>query len=97
MIMDEQQWLTYWVVMGAFTCTEYFSDKLLFWFPFYYSAKLPFILYLQSPQTRGAEVLYNRMIAPFLTHHEQRIDDALSNARQRASGTFVCFFHQYFL
>jgi len=53
------QWLTYWVVFSLFTVFEYFADWLISWVPFYYLAKLAFVLWLQMPQTQGAtQVVY---------------------------------------
>lgn len=37
---DDTVWLTYWVVYGLFGLAEFFSDLLLFWFPFYYAGKV---------------------------------------------------------
>jgi receptor expression-enhancing protein 5/6 len=37
---DDTKWLTYWVVFALFSIIEYFSDILLFWFPFYWLFKV---------------------------------------------------------
>lgn len=37
---DDTVWLTYWVVYALFALVEFFSDLLLFWFPFYYVGKV---------------------------------------------------------
>lgn len=37
---DDTVWLTYWVVYALFGLVEFFSDLLLFWFPFYYAGKV---------------------------------------------------------
>eukprot|EP00163_Fabomonas_tropica_P029171 TRINITY_DN6170_c0_g1_i1.p1 TRINITY_DN6170_c0_g1~~TRINITY_DN6170_c0_g1_i1.p1 ORF type:complete len:175 (-),score=19.20 TRINITY_DN6170_c0_g1_i1:393-917(-) len=79
---DHRQWLTYWIVISAFTTVEYWSDLFLFWLPFYYETKLGFVLWLQAPQTRGALSLYDNYILPTLEHHEQHIDTTLLRARQ---------------
>jgi receptor expression-enhancing protein 5/6 len=49
---DDKQWLTYWTVIGFVQLLEYFSDVLLYWFPFYYLFKTLFVLYLALPQFR---------------------------------------------
>lgn len=49
---DDKQWLTYWTVIGFVQMIEYFSDILLYWFPFYYLFKTLFVLYLALPQFR---------------------------------------------
>jgi hypothetical protein len=37
---DDTKWLTYWVVFALFSIIEYFSDILLYWFPFYWLFKV---------------------------------------------------------
>lgn len=49
---DDKQWLTYWTVIGFVQMIEYFSDILLYWFPFYYLFKTLLVLYLALPQFR---------------------------------------------
>ena len=49
---DDKQWLTYWTVIGFLQMAEYFSDVLLYWFPFYYLFKTLIVLYLALPQFR---------------------------------------------
>ncbi|CAD6588391.1 MAG: ER membrane protein DP1/Yop1 [Cyphobasidiales sp. Tagirdzhanova-0007] len=64
---DDTQWLTYWTVFGGFQLIEYFSDMILYWFPFYYTFKCAFIVWLMLPSTRGAEVVYHKAIRPMFT------------------------------
>ncbi|KAK0523789.1 ER membrane protein DP1/Yop1 [Tilletia horrida] len=65
----EKQWLTYWSVFGLFTVLEQFSDFILSFFPFYYTAKLLTLLWLQLPQTQGAKVLYDRFLQPIVAQN----------------------------
>ncbi|KAI8351211.1 TB2/DP1, HVA22 family-domain-containing protein, partial [Choanephora cucurbitarum] len=71
---DDKQWLTYWTVIGFVQTVEYFSDILLYWFPFYYLFKTLFVLYLALPQFKGAETLYNRFLRPYLLDSQGNID-----------------------
>eukprot|EP00042_Codosiga_hollandica_P028062 m.144815 g.144815 ORF g.144815 m.144815 type:complete len:189 (+) comp52668_c1_seq1:48-614(+) len=72
---DDTQWLTYWVVFSAFHLTEHMSDLILFWFPFYHTAKLVVIVWCLFPmQYNGSYILYTKVIKPFLLQHEQEID-----------------------
>merc|ERR1711951_175685 len=41
---DDSKWLTYWVVYGFFSVMEFFADIILSWFPFYFIAKVGFLL-----------------------------------------------------
>ncbi|KAI9478657.1 MAG: TB2/DP1, HVA22 family-domain-containing protein [Benjaminiella poitrasii] len=71
---DDTQWLTYWTVLGFVQMIEYFSDILLYWFPFYYTFKTIFILWLILPQFRGAQFVYERFLRPFLLNAQPNIE-----------------------
>ncbi|KAM3870956.1 receptor expression-enhancing protein 5-like [Diretmus argenteus] len=45
---DDTQWLTYWIVYGAFSIVEEFSDMFLYWLPFYYFGKSLYGLSLKT-------------------------------------------------
>ncbi|GAA5940588.1 HVA22/TB2/DP1 family protein [Sporobolomyces koalae] len=64
---DDIQWLTYWVIFGAFTFVESFSKVIVAWFPYYFTFKTLFILYLILPSTRGAVVVYDKIFKPTLS------------------------------
>eukprot|EP00960_Hanusia_phi_P029232 747852-Hanusia_phi.AAC.2 len=57
---DDTQWLSYWVIFGIFTMGEFFLDIVICWIPFYYEAKLVFIMWLVSSYTKGALLIYNK-------------------------------------
>ncbi|KAK4705803.1 receptor expression-enhancing protein 5/6, partial [Phenoliferia sp. Uapishka_3] len=61
---DDTQWLTYWIIFGAFNFLESMSKVLVAWFPYYYTVKTLFILYLILPSTRGATVVYAKVFKP---------------------------------
>lgn len=75
---DDTQWLTYWVVFGLFSVTEFGIDAIISWFPFYWLVKCAFLLYLHLPAFKGAEVLYVRYVRPFVLKHQTIIDRELS-------------------
>ncbi|GAA5918164.1 hypothetical protein JCM6882_002312, partial [Rhodosporidiobolus microsporus] len=64
---DDVQWLTYWIVFGAFTFLESLSTIIVAWFPYYYTFKTLFILYLALPSTRGAVVIHEKVFKPLLS------------------------------
>ncbi len=49
--------------------------------PFYYEAKVLFVLYLWHPKTQGALYLYGAFVKPFLLSHEGHIDEYVSEAK----------------
>uniref|UniRef100_A0A061S1L8 HVA22-like protein n=1 Tax=Tetraselmis sp. GSL018 TaxID=582737 RepID=A0A061S1L8_9CHLO len=82
------QWLTYWSVYGTLSLIEGLSDKLLGWFPFYYHAKLGFLLWLTLPKFQGAKVLYKRFGRPLFLKYRGQIDRFLGKF-QKQMETYV--------
>ncbi|GAW02721.1 hypothetical protein LENED_004389 [Lentinula edodes] len=66
---DDVQWLTYWVVFGFFNFLESFALRLvLYYVPWYFAFKTLFILWLQLPYFRGAQVTYFAVLKPVLAN-----------------------------
>jgi len=62
---DDAQWLAYWVIFGFFNFAEGFALRaLLYYFPWYFSFKTLFILWLQLPAFRGAQTTYYSVVRP---------------------------------
>lgn len=61
---DDTQWLTYFVTYSFFTCIESVTDVFVSWIPLYYVVKTLFLIWLQHPSTRGAELMFNKAINP---------------------------------
>jgi len=61
---DDTKWLTYWVVFALFSIIEYFSDILLYWFPFYWLFKVSqqLAVYSSSTLTAFPSVLAQRLL-----------------------------------
>jgi len=83
---DDTQWLTYWVVYAVFNLLESFVDIVLFWFPFYFSFKLGFLVWLFLPNIRGAEYLYKFLLLPVFLRQEQKIDETLERVQEVIGG-----------
>ena len=49
--------------------------------PLYYEVKLVGLLWLMTPQTKGAQLLYETVITPFLTQHAARFDPVFATAK----------------
>ncbi|KAJ3192546.1 hypothetical protein HDU67_005426, partial [Dinochytrium kinnereticum] len=82
---DDRQWLTYWCVFGFLNVLEFFSDILLYWIPFYYVFKAGLIVYLILPQFKGATVIYNTVLRPYLLKEQGSIDEGISKIRTSAA------------
>jgi len=81
---DDTEWLTYWVVHGAFIFVEDFCDFLVpemlegaafLW----YMLKICFLLWLMLPQTRGAEKVFKYVVNPLVSRYEPAIDKKLDS------------------
>lgn len=79
---DDTQWLVYWVIFALFSIIEVCVDILLYWIPFYYSAKLAFLLWAMLPQTKGSKFLYDSFLKDLLKQNESKIDDVLNQAKK---------------
>ncbi|XP_006876812.1 PREDICTED: uncharacterized protein LOC102830461 [Chrysochloris asiatica] len=85
---DDTLWLTYWVVYSLFGLIEFFSDLLLFWFPFYYAGKCAFLLFCMTPGPwNGAHLLYRHVIRPLFLKHHEAVDSIVSDFSGRVLDT----------
>lgn len=81
---DDTEWLTYWVVFATFSLLENFVEFVIYWIPFYYPAKVTFLLWCMLPQYKGAAKVYEFAIKPLVLRHESTIDAALNNVDPKA-------------
>lgn len=66
---DDVQWLTYWTVFGFFTFLESIALRVvLYYIPYYFPVKTAFVLWLQLPQTKGAQTFYYSVFRPVLNN-----------------------------
>lgn len=65
---DDTQWLAYWVLFASFSIAELFLD-LGTHVPFYYLAKLIFLVWCFLPSTQGALLIYNRSLRPLVLQY----------------------------
>jgi len=70
---DDTQWLTYWEVFGFLTLIESFTDFFLYWIPMYYLVKICFLVWCFSARTKGARLIFRRVISPFLDRLSQEV------------------------
>ncbi|XP_050839005.1 receptor expression-enhancing protein 4 [Serinus canaria] len=79
-IREYVRWMMYWIVFALFMTAETFTDLFISWLPFYYEVKMAFVIWLLSPYTRGASLLYRRFVHPMLARREKDIDAFLVRA-----------------
>ncbi|KAL1478587.1 hypothetical protein MTO96_034974 [Rhipicephalus appendiculatus] len=60
---DYVRWMMYWVVFAAFLCVEPLTDVLFgCCLPLYAELKIAFVFWLQSSTTRGASLLFRKLV-----------------------------------
>lgn len=62
--VDDQQWLTYWVLYSLITLFELTFAKLIEWLPFWSYAKLIATCWLVIPYFSGAAYVYQHYVRP---------------------------------
>jgi receptor expression-enhancing protein 5/6 len=78
---DDTQWLMYWIVFGFFTLIESLFS-VFHKSAFYYVFKVVFLVWAMLPQTRGAEIVFDKIIDPILVRYEGGIETALDSAKK---------------
>ncbi|OIW18492.1 hypothetical protein TanjilG_13244 [Lupinus angustifolius] len=66
--IDDQQWLTYWVLYSMITLFELTFYKPLQWIPIWPYAKLIVTFWLVLPYFHGAAYVYEHYVRPFLAN-----------------------------
>lgn len=67
------------MVFSFFMIIETFTDTLLFWVPFYWFAKIGFLVWLMHPTTNGATRLYRLYLAELFRRYTGIVDQALAS------------------
>jgi len=80
---DDTQWLTYWVVFAFFTILESLVS-VVYWFPFYFTFKFVFLLWLSLPTFRGAEMIFRSVMTPMFARHFSSSGSTAANLRAKA-------------
>ncbi|KAI4876966.1 hypothetical protein NFI96_013281, partial [Prochilodus magdalenae] len=88
------RWMMYWIVFALYTVVETITDLSMAWFPLYYELKVAFVIWLLSPYTRGASMIYRKFLHPLLASREREIDDYIVQAKERSYETMVNFGRQ---
>ncbi|XP_040340991.1 receptor expression-enhancing protein 3 [Herpailurus yagouaroundi] len=88
------RWMMYWIVFALYTVIETITDQTVAWFPLYYELKIAFVIWLLSPYTKGASLIYRKFLHPLLSSKEREIDDYIVQAKERGYETVVNFGRQ---
>ncbi|KAL1314078.1 hypothetical protein HN51_040816 [Arachis hypogaea] len=77
-------WCQYWIIVAMFTVLEKLADVVVGWFPLYDELKLALFIYLWYPKTKGTGYVYNFVLRPYVSRHENDIDKTFQEWRVRA-------------
>jgi len=80
---DDTQWLTYWVVFAFLTVLES-AISAVYWFPFYYTFKFIFTLWLALPQFNGAQIVFRSLMQPLFARYFSSSGSTAANLRAKA-------------
>ncbi|KAK8041173.1 hypothetical protein PG994_014180 [Apiospora phragmitis] len=80
---DDTQWLTYWVVFAFFTVLESLLS-VVYWFPFYYTFKFIFLLWLALPTFGGANLIFRSFLQPMFGRYFSESGSTAANLRAKA-------------
>ncbi|CAA0820839.1 Protein kinase 2A- chloroplastic [Striga hermonthica] len=72
--VDDQQWLTYWVLYSMITLFELTFAKLIEWLPFWSYIKLIFTCWLVIPYFSGAAYVYEQYVRPYLVTRQKTVN-----------------------
>ncbi|CAI9772749.1 unnamed protein product [Fraxinus pennsylvanica] len=64
--LDDQQWLTYWILYSLTTLFELSCWKVLQWFPIWPYVKLTFCMWLVLPVFNGAAYVYENFVRKYV-------------------------------
>lgn len=76
--------MTYWIIFGIFTLLDDFAGCLLNMIPYYFWIKLVFFIYLFAPQTKGSQVIYNKVVKPLLDQYKDKIEGLIQDIKGSA-------------
>ncbi|XP_036918583.1 receptor expression-enhancing protein 3 isoform X2 [Sturnira hondurensis] len=93
-VKEYVRWMMYWIVFALYTVIETVADQTIAWFPLYYELKIAFVIWLLSPYTKGASLIYRKLLHPLLSSKEREIDDYIVQAKERGYETMVNFGRQ---
>ena len=65
---DDKLWLTYWTIYAIFSFLDLFTGWILKIIPFYFIIKLVFLVWCFMPNTKGAVIIYDKIIKPLIVN-----------------------------
>ncbi|XP_050889230.1 HVA22-like protein i [Lathyrus oleraceus] len=82
------------IIVALFTVLEKFLDIFIAWLPMYGEVKLVFFVYMWYPKTKGTSYIYETVLRPYVSRHENDIDRTLQEWKARG-WDYAIFYWQY--
>ncbi|EEC03937.1 secreted protein, putative [Ixodes scapularis] len=80
------RWMMYWIVLAGLLSVEPLADMMFACcLPLYAELKVLLVVWLQSPTTKGASLIFRKLVLPQFVLREHEIDAHLSKLKVRAS------------
>ncbi|XP_054800924.1 putative HVA22-like protein g isoform X2 [Prosopis cineraria] len=76
-------WCQYWIIVALVTVLERFTDIFVGWLPLYGEMKVAFFVYLWYPKVKGTGFVYQTVLRPIVSRHENEIDRQLLELKAR--------------
>ena len=87
-------WCKYWIIVALITVLEKFLDIFIAWLPMYGEVKLMLFIYMWYPKTRGTNYVYETVLRPYVSKHENDIDRTIQEWKARG-WDYAIFYWQY--
>ncbi|KAK7392659.1 hypothetical protein VNO78_21103 [Psophocarpus tetragonolobus] len=87
-------WCKYWIIVALFTVLEKFTDIFVGWLPMYGETKVLLFVYLWYPKTKGTGYIYETVLRPIVSRHENDIDRKIMEWKARG-WDYVIYYWQY--
>ena len=81
---DDKLWLTYWTIYALFSFLDLFVGWILKIIPFYFIIKLVFLVWCFMPNTKGAIIVYDKIIKPFFLKNEGKFDRIVNKLLEKS-------------
>ncbi|KAJ3675126.1 hypothetical protein LUZ60_004168 [Juncus effusus] len=87
-------WCQYWIIVAIVMIVETVG-VFVQWIPMYGEAKLAFLLYLWYPKNKGADVIYDTFLRPYVMQYEPDIEQRLAYLRANAGKILVFYIKNF--
>lgn len=68
-------------MFASFSLVDFFAEKIMSFFPFYYLLKAAFLLFLSSPYTNGASMVYTGYVEPTILKIEAIVQEYMNKQK----------------